>query len=149
MNDADRQRLKDMYQRGEGRGYPDPLDLLSLLNKYTDLSAEGFTAGVAVDFWEMHAAWEWLRAIVRINYSSGKHEWQGSEDIRTLAEADLKHPVSPGALIAAALFRCEDNRNKLRRQESEANVLLKLPPLIRKVDFERLECIRKEIPANA
>jgi hypothetical protein len=105
-----RQELVRMYNYGEHREYPDPLDFLRILESHPGVPA-------ATDFLEFRKAYAWLYETRRQNHSNGKHSFVGAEELARSAG------VSPDALAAAAI------ELGFKQRSHGATAAFKFPPL--------------------
>jgi hypothetical protein len=106
---------------------PCPLDLISVLQEYPTLSANGMDAKeyCEIDFVQFRKAFEWLENHRTRNHSKGRHEFYSSYYLKHVAEDAAGAYISNGALIAAGFLQ----GLKWEHDQGSPNVYFKVPPV--------------------
>jgi hypothetical protein len=100
MNEDTRKKLDDLYTKlqSEPAGYPDPLDLLGLLERNPELPE-------TIDFWEFRKAYDWLSETAHQNHSNGRHLFLDGEELAHRAGCSLNVLVAAATQLNMKRFR--------------------------------------------
>jgi hypothetical protein len=85
-------------------GYPDRLDTEELLARHPGLGELGYGSADPVDYLEVRRVFNWLATAKSSARTKGKAYWQGSYELKHIAEKALGDYVANGTLIVACLI---------------------------------------------